>query len=293
MRGGTRFFSTHSKIFSDSGVNSPKSNIDSSYLLNLNPVLPKAPLATYPNSLLAKNVVSRKYSGRAVIYMWFNTITSEYYIGSSFGGDRLSSYFRDSTLTRNMAIYKSLLKYGYENHMLFILEDLGSIDTVAHQNLMKSEQIFIDWNFATNGELCLNRNPIAGGPIGNSLLGSKNPFFGKKHQVSSLNLMSQSKKGDKNPMYGKAKSPEFLAQQQKDMRGPNNPQWGVVKSPSTILKISKKVFVYDALTGDLIHSFDKTAECKKSLKMSTDTLYKYIQNELPYKGMIFTRSPKT
>lgn len=257
------------------------------------PILLKSPIDKYENSLNAKNIASRKYSKKAIIYMWFNKITGQAYVGSSYGGDRLASYFRLSTLSKKLAIYKSLTTYGHENHILFIMEDLGDKHQISWKELLQKEQIYIDWCFETYLELSLNRNPKAGGRISTKLIGKNNPFYGKSHKAETLSIMSNCKLGQKNPMFGRSKSSEFLHWQQKDKSGSNNPQWGVKKSADTLAKIRKKVYVFNSVTGILSYpSFESTGTCAKFLKISPTTLSKYLKNGLPYKGMIFSRNPK-
>jgi hypothetical protein len=89
------------------------------------PNLPKKPLEVFENSETARNIVTKKYKGRAVIYIWFNKITGEYYVGSSYGKNRLNDYYKDYYLTKKTAICKSIINYGHNNHILFIMEDLG------------------------------------------------------------------------------------------------------------------------------------------------------------------------
>jgi len=229
--------------------------------------------------------------------MWFNNITGQAYVGSSYGNDRLASYFRLSTLKKKMAIYKSLTTYGHENHSLFIMEDLGNRDNISWKELLEKEQLYIDWCFKTYLDLSLNRNPKAVGGFATKLIGKNNAFYGKKHTSESLNQMSECKKGNKNPMFGRPKSPEFLYWKTKDKSGANNPQapkgGGVKKSEETLEKLRKKVYVYDNVTGLLKYPvFNGTRECIKSLKIGKDTFSHYIKFGLPFKGMILSIKKK-
>ena len=107
---------------------------------------------------------------------------------------------------------------------------------------------------------------------------------GYKHKKEfSLNRI-----GPLNPMFGKIKSPEFIGMQIRDKKGSKNPQFGVKKIPETIFKLTKLVYVYDFLNMNLIGVYS-TVNCSKQFKMGKDTLYKYINNGLPYKGKIFSR----
>jgi hypothetical protein len=77
--------------------------------------------------------------------------------------------------------------------------------------------------------------------------------------------------------------------QKRDKSGVNNPLYGVVKSQSTITKLTKLVYVYDAENMGYIGSYS-TVKCSKEFKMGKDTLSKYLLNGLPFKGRIFSRT---
>ena len=92
-------------------------------------------------------------------------------------------------------------------------------------------------------------------------------------------------------MFGKTFSPppgEFISMQTRDIKGVNNPMYGVKKSPATIAKLQKLVYVYEAESLNLIGIFS-TVECIKHFKMGNDTLTKYLNSKLPFKGKIFSR----
>jgi hypothetical protein len=88
-------------------------------------------------------------------------------------------------------------------------------------------------------------------------------------------------------MYNREKSPEFITMQTKDKSGSNNPQYGVIKKPSTIAKLVKNVYVYDAINYSHVGTFS-TVECKKYFHMGYDTLKKYLDSEKPYKNRYFS-----
>ena len=89
-------------------------------------------------------------------------------------------------------------------------------------------------------------------------------------------------------MFGKTFSLEFIEMQTRDKKGINNPMFGIVKSPATIAKLQKLVYVYEADTLKNIGVFS-TVECIKHFKMGKDTLTKYLNSKLPFKGKIFSR----
>ena len=88
--------------------------------------------------------------------------------------------------THSKGIYKALLKYGYINFSLEILEYCDPSE------LLKREKYYIDFLLP---EYNLSKVP-----------GS--PFLGMKHSGKSRAYLSDLNKGEKNPMYGKARSKE-------------------------------------------------------------------------------------
>jgi len=114
-------------------------------------------------------------------------------------------------------------------------------------------------------------------PTAGTTLGFKHSTIFKLNRCGSL-----------NPMFGKTFSPEFIAMQIRDRKGKNNSMFGKIKSPNTIAKLQKLVYVYEADNLKLIGIFP-TVECAKLFKMGKDTLTKYLNSNLPFKGKLFSR----
>ena len=225
----------------------------------------------YPK--LNRNLIGTDNRKRVVIYQWTNLINGDIYIGSaSTGSTRLLSYFNPNVINRNLPIYNSLKKYGHNNFCLCILEDLGELLKVKKKFILEREQYYLDILFNLYAVRKLNLSPTAGTTLG------------FKHD-SKFKL---SRKGSLNPMYGKTFSIEFLSMQKRNRKGINNPMFGYKKSPATILKLQKLVYVYEADTLKYIGVFS-TVECFKHFKMGSDTLTKYLNSKLPFKGKIFSR----
>jgi group I intron endonuclease len=184
----------------------------------------------------------------------------------------LLSYFSKSILARNLPIYKSLLKYGHNNFCLAILEDLGNFHNISKQKMLEREQFYLNILFKDYSDKKLNLSPTAGSTLG------------YKHTTEFKLNMS----GSLHPMFGKTYSPEFLYMQKRNKKGKNNPMFGIVKSLNTIKKLQKIVYVYEADTRKFIGVYS-TVECSKQFKMGKDTLTKYLKNNLPYKGKLFSR----
>nr|AYE93366.1 GIY-YIG homing endonuclease [Termitomyces sp.] len=233
------------------------------------PIFLKEPVRVY-YPRLNRNLIGTDNRKRVVIYQWTNLITGQIYIGSaSTGATRLLSYFTPSVLLRNLPIYNSFRKYGHNNFCLAILEDLGK---QISEKLILREQYYLDILFTKYLDRKLNLSPTAG------------PTLGFKHN----SIFKLNRKGNLNPMFGRTFSPEFIAMQTRDRKGINNPMFGVKKSPETIAKLQKLVYVYEAETLKFIGVFS-TVECVKHFKLGKDTLTKYLNSKLPFKGKIFSR----
>lgn len=82
---------------------------------------------TYSNADLMKSKILSENKGMSGIYMWVNLITLDFYIGSSINlYRRFKSYFSlahiASPRRSNSIINKALIKYGYSNFQLEIIE---------------------------------------------------------------------------------------------------------------------------------------------------------------------------
>ena len=224
----------------------------------------------YPK--LNRNLIGTDNRKRVVIYQWTNLINGRIYIGSaSTGSTRLLSYFNPNILSRNLPIYNSLKKYGHNNFCLAILEDLGPLPKISKKFALEREQYYLDILFTKYLDRKLNLSPTAGTTLG------------FKHN----SIFRLKRKGNLNTMFGKTFSSEFLSMQTRNRKGKNNPMFGTVKSPATIAKLQKLVYVYEAETLKRIGVFS-TVECSKHFKMGKDTLTKYLNSKLPFKGKIFS-----
>lgn len=231
------------------------------------------PIRIYDNPNYNRNIIGLDNRQRSIIYQWCNLITGQIYVGSAWNGStKLLSYWRPSVLKRNYPIYNNINYYGIHNFALAILEDLGATGTISKEYLLSREQFYLDMLFKFNPNLVFNLSKLAGSTKG------------YRHKLE----FGLNRSGQLNPMYGRIKSKEFLEIQTKDKSGSNNPLFGKTKSFSTLAKITKLVYVYNSLEMSFIGEFP-TVQCVKHFKIGKETLTKYIKNNLPYKGQIFSR----
>jgi group I intron endonuclease len=98
----------------------------------------------YKNLLLAKEYLNLKIKNKTGIYQLVNLINGKTYVGSSIDlNRRLNEYLNPFYLTRNLkkgnsAIMNAILKYGYINFGIKILEFIE-----FNSKLSKSERKFI------------------------------------------------------------------------------------------------------------------------------------------------------
>lgn len=262
-----------------------------------------------------KSLIVSEFNNKSGIYLLHNFVNGKQYVGSSIDlKRRLYSYYSPSKLIDNRYISNSILKYGHNNFTVLILELVEKSDHIK-TDLLNREQYYIDLL-----KPVLNLNSTAGSSLGfkhsdetKALLtnlrtgkslseetkqllselfsGELNPFWGKTHNLDTLTRIKLSKIGELNPMYGREKSPEFIEQMHKDKHGSNNPMWGKTHSEGTLNKMRKSVYVYDALTMELIKEYNSSVTAKEDQKMGYDTLKKYLNSNKPFKGKIFSSFP--
>lgn len=176
-----------------------------------------APVISYINANTGKSIIYDKNKGRSGIYRWNNLITGKSYIGSSinltgrFGNYYSVAYLKKRVEKGSSIIYSSILKYGYSNFSLDILE-------YCEPNLLISrEQYYIDhfkpeYNILSTAgsrmgsihsqetkqsisnvlinRVFSNESRAKMKIAAKSRLGDKTSFFGKTHSVVTKNKIS-------------------------------------------------------------------------------------------------------
>lgn len=98
------------------------------------------PIKSYNNALSDKKIILADNKNKPGIYRWINKLNENTYIGSGLNlSKRLSDYYNQSELKRNSRpIHAALLKYGYDNFILEILEYCKA------DELINKEQYYLD-----------------------------------------------------------------------------------------------------------------------------------------------------
>jgi len=188
--------------------------------------------------------------GKSGIYRWVNTLTGDFYIGSSVNiRFRIQKYFNFNYLKNHkekMIICNALLKYGYSNFCLEILEYCDKKDVISR------EQHYLDL-----------LNPKY------NILRTAGNLYGYKHSLEIKKVMSIAKLGFNNPQFGKT--------------GDKHPSYGHTRliSEITINKLSEsgglKIYSqsFDCESFEIFVSLRKAAEF---LGSSNPTIMTYARS---------------
>lgn len=146
------------------------------------------PEIIYKNADTQKSLVFKDNKGKSGIYRWINNLNGDSYVGSGVDlNKRLYQYYSLKLMQlflgkRKSHIYSALIKYGYSNFTLEILEYCGK------DKVIEREQYYLD--------LLKPKYNIL------STAGSR---FGFKHSDATREKMSVSQKGHKGSSHPDAK----------------------------------------------------------------------------------------
>jgi len=149
------------------------------------------PIKVYLNSDINKKEIIEDNKSKSGVYQFINLLTGESYVGSSINlSSRLRQYYTYSFISSpargKSIIFSSILKYGYSNFSLIILEYCEMKDCISR------EQFYIDIIKPT-----MNILQVAGSSLGYkhtkeniekisnikkiTCIGPGNGFYGKQH----------------------------------------------------------------------------------------------------------------
>jgi group I intron endonuclease len=240
------------------------------------------PVVTYSNIDIDKSKINKDNKGKSGVYRWNNKITNKSCVGSSINlGNRLSTYYSKKAMlaklkSRTSIIYSALLKHGYDNFTLDILE-------YCEVNvLIEREQYYFD----------LLKPEY-------NILKAANSRIGSKHSSNTKALISFKLKGENHPSFGKRLSQEMRMK----LSEINKAFWLKVKikrkiepkTPETLLKMSLRchgvsVKVYDKL-NNFVNTFSSITSAAKHFGVSSTTMSR-IENKGIYDNFTFKFEPK-
>ena len=99
------------------------------------------PIKIYANSDLDKLTILKDNRNKKGVYLWLNNINNKIYVGSSVNlTTRFYKYYSVKNLTlHNTTINNALLKYGFSNFSLAIIEYIAN-----KEDIIKREQYYLD-----------------------------------------------------------------------------------------------------------------------------------------------------
>jgi group I intron endonuclease len=168
----------------------------------------------YENILDMKKDILNENGGKSGIYMLTNKITKEIYIGQSINlSNRFKNYLNLSYIKSkdSFRISKALIKYGYSNFSLTILEYCNKSDLQAR------EQYYFDklnpqYNILKIAGSSLNSKPTEktkrkfSQTLKGVYVGENSALFDKHHTKETKTLLSLKKVKENNPLFEKTHS---------------------------------------------------------------------------------------
>jgi len=233
-----------------------------------------------------KKSIIKDNKNKSGIYKWTNKLTNDIYIGQSVDlSKRFIRYFNLSYLKNRgtLIISRALIKYGYSNFSLEILEYCNIPD------LTEREQYYLDtlnprYNTLKIAGSSLGRkhSEEAKAKISKALKGvyvkEKSALYGSNHSEETKALMSLKKFKSNNPLFGKTHTEETKELMRQKALGRKH-------SEETLLNMSASrgypVQIYEKCNSEgfqLIGSFVSIRKAANFLGISANTVRLYINS---------------
>lgn len=215
---------------------------------------PLIPVIKYANADIDKLLVLKETKGKAGVYKWVNLENGKSYIGSSVNlsrrfRDYYSIRFLEKEIKKNKSmIYRSLLKYGYSNFSVEILEYCAPSEVISREQyyfgLLKPEY---------------------------NILITAGSLFGFKHSEETIAKMSTSAKAKFWTPEHKAKRLEHLKRLNLSQKGLARPEGAGVPSVSIEVfdTLNNEATVYPSIreAARFIGCYDTTVGRALKIKM--------------------------
>lgn len=241
------------------------------------------PIKIYEDPFSIKQTIIKENKGKSGIYLWTNKLTNDLYVGQSKNlSKRFLKYFSFSYLKYRdtLIISRALIKYGYSNFYLTILEycEIYELNQREQHYLDKLEPKYNLLNFAgcslNHIQSEVNKAKISTDFKGVSLR-DNSPFFGKDLSEKTKDLMNLKKGGVNNSFFGKIQSAKA-----KELR--RQKALGIKHSAETFLQMSlakgSSVNIYEKCDKEgfkLIGCFISIRKAANFLGVSTSTVTRY------------------
>jgi len=266
-----------------------------------NKILTLVPEKIYKNEDTDKLDIFKENKGKSGIYRWVNKDSGKSYVGSATNlGKRLYNYYNTKYLMRNdyMIISRALLKCGYSNFILEILEYCEPSNVIAR------EQFYLDFLKPEYNILVK-----AGSSLGfKHLLETKARMSearkGKTHSEETKAKLSGAALGRKlseetiakmsEAHTGKIRSEETKSKISEAMRGKKNPLFGKTPTEETKTKIREAngiaIEVFDMKTEET-SVYASIRQAAKVLGCNETTVRRYLKSQKLYEGRYLFAKP--
>jgi len=240
----------------------------------------------YKNAYDMRKDIYKENQDKSGIYMFTNKLTNDIYIGQSINlANRFKNYFNISYLKHkdSLVISRALIKYGFSNFSITILEYCETSDLVAREQYYfdtlkpKYNTLKIAGSSLTHKhteETKMKIRDSLKGILGSSVK-EKSALLGRTASDETKVLMSMKKSKENNPLFGKThKESTIDLMKQKAL--------GRIHSEETKLKMGlvrgNPIYIYEKCTTEgfkLIGSFISARRAGKFLEISGSTIIKY------------------
>jgi group I intron endonuclease len=250
------------------------------------------PSVVYEDAYSMKKAILKENKGKAGIYMLTNKLTGDIYVGQSIDlRKRFIKYFSLSYITsrKELIISRALIKYGYSNFSVTILEYcIGSeLDVKEQYYFDKLNPQYNIQKIAGGSSKGLKLSEETKSKISKSLkgiyAGEKAYWYGRSMSEETKKLMSLKKIGELNSLYGKSHS-----EQSKELI--RQKALGRECSEETKLLMSTKrgnpVNIYEKCSSEgfkLIGSFVSARRASNFLDISGSTVVRYMKSGAIFK----------
>lgn len=184
------------------------------------------------------------------IYLWFNNVNNNYYVGSAKNlKNWLSSYFNSKYLVEDdFKIQRALIKYKHENFSLYILEYCDIKDLILREqyfiNTLSPYYNILQYTYSSLGFKYSEEIRKLLSKINTDKKHSEEAIvkmIGRIFTEETHKIMSDSRLGNKNSFFGKSHSLESIQKISNSLKGQNHSRFGKFRENNPI---SKKVYVY-------------------------------------------------
>ena len=237
----------------------------------------------YEDSYEMKKDILKENKGKSGIYMLTNKLTNDIYIGQSVDiSKRFKNYFNFSYIKskNSFIICRALIKYGYSNFYVTILEYCDKSDLLVREqyyfdklnpqyNILKIAVSSQDFKHSEETKANISKS------MKGIYVKEKSALFGRSSTEETKKLMSLKKANTNNSMFGKTHSKDIInLLKQKAL--------GRIQYEDTKLKMSaisgNPVNIYEKCSSEgfkLIGSFVSARRAAKFLDISGSTVIKY------------------